>query len=67
LTRLFVIFIASGCMISTIGKATKKLIPHLFNVATVNRADRPFATSVFTPVTMPVIGSTNRKLWMYRL
>jgi hypothetical protein len=58
----FVIFAASGAITNTAGKATARLIPHLFSVATVKTTPAPFATKVFIAVTSPVIGSTNKKL-----
>jgi len=58
---------ASGCMNSTTGKATAKLMPHFFRVSTVRTPPRPLATVLLMAQTNPVIGQTSRKLWIYRL
>jgi hypothetical protein len=49
-------------MNNTQGKATNKLMPHLWSVDIVSTAFAPLATIVLIPVTIPVIGKTSRKL-----
>ena len=56
-------FAASGAINKIVGKATTKLIAHLCKVDKVKTASAPLATNVFIAVTIPVIGSTSKKLF----
>ena len=63
----FVSFADSGAIMSTQGNATNVLIPHRCRKGIVKTDSSPLATIVLIADTIPVMGSTSRKLWIYRL